>query len=108
MGCIRGVLCVRLWGSRLPLGSVFRFGFCGGVLFVSGVAHCGCGVSLVGALGGLLFLFFLFRRFLCCRELLAGFFPVFSFFCPVWHLPCGYPAFNWLGIWAPSEAPCFD
>src|SRR5437899_10970292 len=59
--CMSGVLGVSLLRSRLPLGGVFRFGFCGDVLLVSGVAHCRGSVGFVGALGGLLFLFFLFR-----------------------------------------------
>src|SRR2546428_207806 len=66
--CMRGVLRVRLGRSSLSLGSVFRFGFCSRVLLMSGVAHCGGGVRFVGALCGLLFLFFFLLRFLDSGE----------------------------------------
>src|SRR5882757_1628851 len=64
MRCMRGVLCARLWVSRLPLGSVFRFRFCGRMLFMSSLTHGRRGVRFVMTLRGLLFLFFLLRRFL--------------------------------------------
>src|SRR5258708_6706096 len=77
MRCMRGVLCVRLWGSRLPLGSVLRFRFRGRMLFMSSLTH-GCrGVRFVMTLRGLLFLFFLFRRFLDAGELAQDFFALF-------------------------------
>src|SRR5260370_33045239 len=47
MRCMRGVLCVRLWRSRLALGSVLRFGFCCSVLLVGGFAHGSGGVRFV-------------------------------------------------------------
>src|SRR5713226_8951523 len=65
----RGMLRVGLRGSGFHLGCVFRFDFCGGVLLVCSVAHCRGGVGLVGTFRGLLFLFFLFRRFLEAGEL---------------------------------------
>jgi hypothetical protein len=50
MGRTRYVLCVRLRVDRFHFGSVLRFGFCGCVLPVSGVAHGRGGVRFVGAL----------------------------------------------------------
>src|SRR5713226_3262867 len=59
------------------LGGVFRLDFCSRVLLMSGVAHRRCGVGFVGSLGGLLFLFFLFGRFLDAAELSQDFFALF-------------------------------
>jgi len=44
------------------LAACFGFRFCGRMLLMSCIAHCRRSVGFVGALGGLLFLFFLFRR----------------------------------------------
>src|SRR5260370_40453482 len=77
MRCMRGVLRVGLRRSRFPLGSVFRLDFCGGVLLMSGIAHSRSSVGFVGALRGLLFLLFLFRRFLDAGEVAQDFFALF-------------------------------
>src|SRR2546425_8374321 len=77
MRCMRGVLRVRLRGSRFPLGRMFRFGFCRRVLLMSGVTHRGGRVCFVGAFRRFLFLFFLFRRFLYAGELSQDFFSLF-------------------------------
>ncbi len=77
MGCVRGVLRVWLRRGRLPFGRVFCLGFCGGVLLMSGIAHRRSSVGFVGPLRGLLFLLFLFRRFLDAGELAQNFFPFF-------------------------------
>src|SRR5258708_11618823 len=77
MRCLGGVFRRVLCGGRLALGSVFRLDFCSRVLLMSGVAHRRCGVGFVGALVGLLFLFFLFWRFLDAAERSQDFFALF-------------------------------
>src|SRR5207244_5398707 len=47
MRYMRNVLRVGLWRSRLALGSLLCFRFCGCMLLTCGVAHCGSGVGFV-------------------------------------------------------------
>src|SRR2546427_8414007 len=77
MRCMCGVLRVGLRRSRFPLGRMFRFGSCCRVLLMSGVTHRCSSVCFVGALRGLLFLLFLFRRFFDAGELAQNFFSLF-------------------------------
>src|SRR5882762_4820919 len=74
---VAGALRVGLRRSRFPLGCVFCFGLCRGMLLMSGIAHRGGGVSFVSAFRGLLFLFFLFQRFLDAGELSQDFLALF-------------------------------
>src|SRR6266849_9884406 len=76
MRCVSRLLRRRLRGGRLPLGSVFCFDSCGGVLLVSGVAHGRSGVCFVGALRVLPFLLFFLWRFLDAGELAQDFFSL--------------------------------
>src|SRR5258708_25370835 len=64
MGCVRGVLRVGLRRRWLPFGRVFCFGFCGGVLLMSGIPPCRCRVGFVGRPPRAPFFPFVFRSFL--------------------------------------------
>src|SRR6266576_3127323 len=50
MRCMSCVLRVGLSVNKLALGSLFGFGFCGGVLLVGGIAHGRGSVGFIGAL----------------------------------------------------------
>src|SRR5260370_21747964 len=101
MRCMRGVFRVGLLGSRFPLCRMLRFGLSCRMLFMSSLTH-GCrGVRFVMALRGLLFLFFLLRRFLNAGELAQNFFALFLSLAAAGQLHGGNLLANGLTLWPP-------